>query len=238
VDDTGVIDTFASSIPNFTPEIASKILSLYPVSDFEAQAKASPYGASPQFFRAFRIIRDIDPVCPLLSIARSVLSYGEPKAYMAELNTTRLTPYWDEWGAPLGVSHLSDIPYFFNEKLVAPGDNSPAALALSANYSGSFISFAYHNSPVTKGKTTFTDWPRVFNSKSDEFAVLIIGGPYGTSPAVLGGKHLTPHNPAAVAFEKGRLVERCAYLDSVRVPKSAAKDKAGEAQIVLGHPGL
>ncbi len=250
-EDAQVIDTIGPYLRNSSTAITSKILSLYPTSDFEWQANASPYKASAQYFRASRIVRDIDPVCPLLATTRQVYQHGTKTVYLAELNATRLTPYWDAWSAPYGVSHLSDIPYFFNEAIVPPGDNSPAAFALSASYSGSFAAFANTGDPTGKEvktrKETFLDWPVAYRSDSDEMAVLVIGGPYGTGSATMGAKSDSqqgkgavfeqgsqvvmgiPHgaNPTALkptddlgaaraaALEHEKLVERCAYINSL-----------------------
>ncbi|KAI9784744.1 MAG: hypothetical protein M1835_003506 [Candelina submexicana] len=246
-DDAKVIETFRPYLRHPSSLITSTILSLYPTSDFESEASASPYKTSAQFFRAARIVRDIDPVCPLLATTQQVYKHGTTNVYIAELNSTRLGPYWDAWGQPFGVSHLSDIPYFFNEKIVPPGDNSPAALALWANYSGSFSAFAYTGSPVKSRRTTFQDWPTAYHSDSEEMTVLIIGGPHGTGPAIVGTRSGSnkpqaatiehqdrfvmgiPHgaNPAALggisnpsdartaAFEQEKLVERCAYINSL-----------------------
>ena len=172
-----VIDNFNSSFPDFSDEIAQDILKLYPVEEFYDQAASVTPKADPQYWRAARIQRDIDPTCPMLTISRALATHGTEKVYVAELNETRLTPYWDAWGAPLGVSHLSDVPYFFNEAMPAPADNGEHAMALSANYSGSFISFAHHGNPVHHGKTTFQAWPKAYTPGSDDFSALIIGGP-------------------------------------------------------------
>lgn len=220
--DTEVVQQFSSSISGFSDEIAQKILSLYPEADFEDQARAYP-DVSPQFFRASRIIRDIDPVCPLVKLAQIWKQNGNDDLHIAELNHTRLVPYWNDWHQPWGVSHLSDIPYFFKEEIPPPGDNSAEDFMLSANYSGSFISFANSGNPVNDGKTTFQQWPLA------DDAVLIIGGPHGTGPAKSSllretgigrtelRKRMSLMSAPTVAFEKERLVERCSYLNSLRV---------------------
>ncbi|KAI9711925.1 MAG: hypothetical protein M1812_007079 [Candelaria pacifica] len=243
-DDSQVVDTFAAYLRNASTAITSKILSLYPASDFESQASASRFGGSAQYFRAARIVRDIDPVCPLLETSRLVHHYGSKAVYLAELNATRLTPYWDAWSSPFGVSHLSDVPYFFKEAIVPPGDNSPAALELSAHYSGSFSAFANTGSPLKKRQTTFLDWPVAYSSDSEELTVLVIGGPYGTGPVALGSSNSAhnaeQHNQVAMgiphgvcpavsrrgsdlihartaALEQEKLVERCAYINSLTI---------------------
>lgn len=249
-DDAGVIKTFAPYFPNLSTEAASKILSLYPLSEFEATARASDPKATAQYFRASRIVRDIDPTCPIIAFSRSVYEHGNADVYLAELNATRLKPYWDAWRSPYGVSHLSDVPYFFNEALPAPGENRPADFALAAQYSGSFAAFAHRGNPVKKGSVTFQEWPEAYSAiANEETTVLIIGGPYGTGPATVGPttSHESHHRgaleqgkqvvfgglgrsgPAATrgrshtweargeAFEAEKLIERCAYIESIRV---------------------
>jgi Carboxylesterase family len=241
--DAEVVDSFASEIVHFSEDIGEKILSLYPVSDFENQASAYQ-GVSPEYFRASRIVRDIDPVCPLLTIVQQVSKYSTKDLYVGELNETRLLPYWEAWGLPWGVSHLSDIPYFFNEALPSPGDNSPDAFALSANYSGSFISFANTGNPVKEGKETFQHWPKANTDGSFGMAALVIGGLHGTGPAATAPQRFEeakqkfseddlletsrgelrkrtfrhdPPSPRADALEQEKLVERCKYLSSLRI---------------------
>jgi carboxylesterase type B len=186
LDEAEVINTFAPYFPNLSDAMTSKILSLYPTSDFDAMARETTPKASAQYYRASRIVRDIDPVCPILAFTRRVHEQGNTDVYLAELNTTRLKPYWDTWGAPYGVSHLSDIPYFFNERLPPPGDNSAAALSLARHYSGSFAAFANTGSPVMGNQITFPEWPRAYDDRSDGTTVLVIGGPFGTGPAKTG----------------------------------------------------
>lgn len=184
-DDSEVIQAFAPYFPNLSDAAAAQLLSFYPLSAFEAASVADPRGTA-QFYRTSRIVRDIDPVCPIITFTRRVRAYGATDVYLAELNTTRLTPYWDEWGVPYGISHLSDLPYLFNEAIPAPGDNSPAAFALAANYSGSIAAFVTTGSPVAEGKTTFSEWPLAYSVDSEGLTALIIGGPHGTGPATAG----------------------------------------------------
>lgn len=226
--DEDVINSFKSYFPNYSDDIGKKLLSLYPESEFETQAATSKPATSPQFFRASRIVRDIDPVCPLLAFSRKVQQFGESEVYLAVLNSTRLTPYWDEWGMPLGISHLSDIPYFFNEPLPSPGDNGAEAFALAAPYSGSFASFANTGDPVSKGKTTFQEWPAAFTEGSKDLNILVIGGSEGSELVDAGdverqNRFLKTElrkrkmlSPLASSEEEEKLIERCAYISSLR----------------------
>ena len=177
-----VLDYIAPKVIDYTDDIGNKILSLYPVSAFDVQARAYPK-TSPQYFRASRIVRDLYLTCPLLTIAESVSKYGTEDVYVSELNETRLQPYWEAANLPWGISHLSDIPYFFNEVMPPPGDNGERAFELSASYSGSFISFASKGNPVEKGKETFQDWPRANTDGNFGMTALVIGGLHGTGPA-------------------------------------------------------
>ena len=165
--------------------------------------------------------------------------------FLAELNATRLTPYWHAMGVPWGVSHLSDVPYFFNEELPENGDNTASAMELSKQYAGSFASFASSGDPVGGNGGTFAEWPPAYGDVAGDgkAAVLVIGGPYGTRPAVTGpeekelgvggGEKVELRKRArrgshgqrvlgmgeggtAVALEREKLVQRCQFLDSVR----------------------
>ena len=226
--DEDVINSFKSYFPNYSDEIGKKLLSLYPETEFETQAATSQPATSPQFFRASRIVRDIDPVCPELAFSRKVQQFGESEIYLAVLNSTRLTPYWDSWGMPLGISHLSDIPYFFNEPLPSPGDNSAESFALAAPYSGSFASFANTGDPVSKGKTTFQEWPAAFTEGSKDLNILVIGGPEESElvdAGDVGRQHRFSKtelrkrktvSPLVTSEEEAKLIERCAYISSLR----------------------
>lgn len=220
--DEDVIGNFKGYFPNYSDDIGKKLLSLYPESEFETQAATSKPATSPQYFRASRIVRDIDPVCPMIAFSRKVQQHGESEVYLGVLNTTRLTPYWDSWGMPLGISHLSDIPYFFNEPLPSPGDNSAEAMALAAPYSGSFASFANSGHPVSEGKTTFQKWPAAFKEGSKDLSILVIGGPEGNELADAGAgekQHRfmkTELRKRAVSEEEEKLIERCEYISSMR----------------------
>ena len=179
-------------------------------------------------------------MCPLLTYITQLHAYGSRDIYVGELNETRLQPYWDAWQQPWGVSHLSDVPYFFNEELPKPGDNGEKAKALSAKYSGSFASFATTGDPAAKGaktKKTLGAWPKV------DDGALVIGGEYGTGPAgtrlllqsaakvwvktelrrrgAVGGdgegsQVVLGEERATVALESESLVERCEYLKTLR----------------------
>lgn len=160
--------------------------------------------------------------------------------FLAELNATRLTPYWHALGLPWGVSHLSDIAYFFNAELPWIGDNGKDAMAMSKQYAGSFASFANSGDPVGEAAGgTFAKWPPAYAEaeENDKFAVLIIGGPYGTSPAITGPTEEETDNEklelkkrgrrpgewvlemeegdAAMALGQEKLVERCDYINSL-----------------------
>lgn len=247
--DQDVINSFAGSFPYFNDDIAAKMLELYPLSDFEDQAASTKPKASAQYYRASRINRDIDPTCPMLIISRALYEEGQKDIWIAELNETRLTPYWDGYGVPWGVSHLSDVPYFFNEPLPAPADNGPEAMALSANYSGSFSSFASTGNPVSKGKTTFQDWPRAFSPGTDQFKALVIGGPFGTAPASSGPDTSTmleeeeeEKSPAGsslvdISIRKGKQIVFEAMIRSGSFASAATEIVTGGKGVAVKQPG-
>ncbi|KAG8534387.1 uncharacterized protein KY384_001232 [Bacidia gigantensis] len=165
------------------------LLSLYPLSDFIPQSIASPTHTSPQYFRAARIARDMAFTCPQFTLAQQISRYSEGKTavYLAELNETRLLPFWEQMKVPWGVSHLSDIPYFFNEGLVAPGDNGEEAMELARRYARSFVAFAWSGDPVGMAGETFGEWPMAKGRVEEgDVDVLVIGGRWGTGPARIG----------------------------------------------------
>ena len=180
--DAEILRMIATKIPNYSPSIGQRLLSLYPLSDFRERARHLS-GISAQYFRASRIISDTDPVCALLKIVQHVTDHSTSEVYVAELNETRMASYWDAEGLPWGVCHASDVPYIFNEWLLPPGNNSNAAFTLGGQYAGSFISFATTGNPATKGKETFQRWRKAEPDGAFGVDALIIGGSYGTGPA-------------------------------------------------------
>ena len=194
----------------FSNSTRDQVLSLYPVEEFEAQVtEDSPFTA--QYYRASRIYRDYGVTCPSINFTSEIALQSTSQSYLFTLNSTRLQPVWDsvnesEWH----IGHTSDIPYVFNEDIVG-GDNSKAALQLSAEVSSSFSAFATYGDP----STPVFDWPAAWSGRGGSATVFVIGGPYGSRPATLESTASSANDERSKALAEEKLVERCAFLNSV-----------------------
>lgn len=216
--EAAVVAFFGSMFSNSTRD---QLLSLYPVEEFEVQVAENDTQTA-QYYRASRMMRDYLLTCPALNYSHEVSLHSTNQAYVFTLNSTRFQPIWDSLHHPeWRIAHTSDIPYVFNEDVVG-ADNSKSALQLSAEVSRSFSAFATYGSP----RTPVFDWPAAWNGQSGRNAnVFVIGGPYGNGPATLGSpsgavNSTSAHNSSATeqrsaALAQEKLVERCAFLDSV-----------------------
>ena len=140
-----------------------------------------------QFYGAARIARDIVFTCLQLDFTSQVIRFNSNVRFY-HLNATELEPIWTKIGEPfLGATHLSDIPYVFNEA-VPNADIGPLQYYLGARSSGSFISFVNHGDPA-RGilGTRFTEWSvadngsRLTSSKLSSTTILNIGPPAETA---------------------------------------------------------
>ncbi|KAF7980019.1 hypothetical protein HWV62_40134 [Athelia sp. TMB] len=193
-----------------------RLLEMYPVTEFAGDVLPNDT-VTAQFYRASRIQRDLTLTCPAIDLAAHVAQYGAP-ARLYELNQSALAGLFALAGeAFLGVSHLSDIAYVFNEAAEYPGA-APADSALALAMSGSWAAFAATGDPASvkvPNGTTLGRWPVAFSGRAEgeaasEMVVNVIGGP---SP---GPVTLTAHNETGpLASEK--LVSRCAYLNTLYV---------------------
>ena len=221
----------------FSNSTRDQLLSLYPVEEFDAQVtKNSTFTA--QYYRASRIYRDYLVTCPSINLTSEISLQSTNQSYLFTLNSTRLEPVWDSINeSQWQIAHTSDIPYVFNEDIVG-GDNSKAALQLSAEVSSSFSAFATYGDP----STPVFDWPAAWSGRSGgNAAVFVIGGPYGSGPATLEPSHsaaarreLTANGRSmqvprswnssetssanyerSKALAEEKLVERCTFIDSI-----------------------
>lgn len=143
------------------------------------------------------------------------------------MNQTKFGPIFKYMGVPQWrVSHLSDIPYVFNENVAAGGDNSAAQQELSALLSGSAAAFAYTGDPTVSRGQTFKDWPIAYSDQSkqaldkvypDELNLYVIGGPQGSGSATIASANLREaalERDKALIWEK--LIERCHFINSIQ----------------------
>lgn len=93
-----------------------KLLTLYPVSDFAAEADAKGNHHSSEFYRAARIARDIIMVCQPLHVALALgAGAGKSDVFLYDWNQTMLGPALaavrDLHG--IGVPHTAEFAYVF-----------------------------------------------------------------------------------------------------------------------------
>lgn len=176
-----------STIPAISNQTIEDVLALYPVSAFDSSPAAfnSP-DLSPQFFRASRMLRDMEYTCPSLLIVQAMYNRSQSTTtptttYLYDLNQTLFaTAFAAEDVQYYGVSHFSDIPFVFD--LVAENAGY-AALAsaedvrLSGRMSGTWAAFAGRGDPE-RGNGTVEDWPESGSGEGMEgYRVRILGGP-------------------------------------------------------------
>jgi carboxylesterase type B len=132
------------------------------------------------------------------------MKYSDAKAWLYELNHTAFTAMYALAGTPyLVVSHVSDIPYVFNNVAAFNGTSLDSLLA--AQMSGNWSAFA------TDGMPAKTTWPIAYPAvdfippaNPREAVVNVIGGP-SAGPARIGIGNC--EGPAAME----QLLVRCAF---------------------------
>ncbi|KAL1965748.1 hypothetical protein VTN77DRAFT_5248 [Rasamsonia byssochlamydoides] len=221
--DQDIASVLLSTYPALTNQTISRLLELYPRRDFPAEpAPLRGFNVSGEYFRASEMLRDIQFTCPSIAFGHAVTQFGSA-AWLYDLNQTALSSIFDQFGATwFGVSHISDVPYVF--------DNHPGHLlnwtasdqALAKKVSGSWIAFAATGNPSHSTTTTnvLQDWPVAFdfdssrradNKNPAEVTVYVIGGP---SP---GAQHITNNShgerkTGVLAVED--ILRRCAFINS------------------------
>jgi carboxylesterase type B len=138
-----------------------------------------------------------------------------PEVFLYELNQTALTPRFAAFGIPdLGVTHVADIPYVFNE-VSNPSlglNNTESNRLLATQMSKSWASFATSGKPSFRGKGTLQGWTPAFTdvTRESEARVFVIGGPNeGMTP--IEGKS------ANDAVKSQKLAARCGFITSARL---------------------
>lgn len=245
--DADVVAFFVKIFPHLTKSTTTRILQLYPLSDFPA---IPAQNASAQFLQASRIFRDIEFTCPSLFLALHASDPGSkkpaaaiyhpsasknhpfqtifgflgaswnaakelaspsPPVFLYALNQTSLAQNFTAQGFPqLGVSHVADIAYVFDE-VVKFNDSASNAL-LAKEMTGSWSKFATSGQPSSYRGTTLKGWVPAWKGErredlGDTNAFVIGGGEPGM--AGLGGKN------GSLRDEK--LPERCGFLMSEKV---------------------
>lgn len=202
----GAAKWFAAQYPAFSKKNVAKALELYPVSQFSGMPSEN---ITAQFFRVSQMKRDAEFTCPSIYLTQMNHKYSNSSTanYLFALNQTIFTPAFKMAGyAHYRISHMSDIPYVFNEVATKfPTLATPSHIKLASEMSGSWVSFAYHGTPSQK-KGTISGWSDAMASSSTSngtYSVQVIGG---SQP----GKRTVDHSRDA--FED--LATRCAFWTS------------------------
>ena len=134
-----------------------------------------------------------------------------PPIFLYELNQTSLAQNLSAQGFPqLGVSHLADLPYVFDE--VYKFNDSASNALLAKQMSGSWSRFASSGLPSSSRGTSLHGWFRAWKEKErvdlGDAEVYVIGG---GEPGLfsLGGVSGSLHDE--------KLPERCGFFSSERV---------------------
>ncbi|KXL45857.1 hypothetical protein M433DRAFT_154135 [Acidomyces richmondensis BFW] len=179
-----------ATIPAISDQTIEKALALYPVAAFASSPGASNSSTlSPQFFRASRMLRDMQFTCPNLLVVQAMINHSlsantPTMTYLYDLNQTLFAAaFAAEDVQYYGVSHFSDIPYIFDLVAESAGYAALASaedVRLSEEMSGSWAAFAGAGNPAG-GNRTVGAWPvaapRGEGEGVGEYRVRILGGP-------------------------------------------------------------
>jgi carboxylesterase type B len=169
--------------------------------------------------------RDLWFTCPVIDFTWQYTRFGGSKnVRLYDMDQTKFGPIFKYMGVPQWrVSHLSDLPYFFNEDVAAGGDNSPHQRALSALLSGSSAAFAHTGNPTISRGKTLRDWPIAYPDQSrqalsqvypDSFNVYVVGGREGNGPATVSSRGAAS-SAREQALAREKLIERCTFINSI-----------------------
>lgn len=127
------------------------------------------------------------------------------------------------------MSHVSDVPYVFDDVTAQPGWNgSEANVRLARAFSSSVIAYATTGDPngVPEGTEGLTrDWPTADDGATDadvedRFSALLAGGPYGTQSVRCAANDTCEGEGgsvvvSAVAEDLERLFARCKVVEGL-----------------------
>ena len=199
-----------ASYPYLNASTITTLISLYPVNDFVATAKAVTI--SPYFLQAAEIYRDVNFACPAIDVSHRVAQYGS-KSYLYDLNSTTFAPLLQISNASFeGVIHVSDVPFVFNQANIGLGI-TPAQQLIQDRMSGSWAKFVATGDPNGSANDTLSGWMPAYNSTQaagkgagvPNASVRVIGGPNG-------GEHELGMN-GQDGIEP-QLLKRCAFINS------------------------
>jgi carboxylesterase type B len=207
-----------------TSTITHLTSTLYPIQPFLSQA-TSLSAPSAYVLQAAQIYRDINFACPAIDTVHHVTFYSSPQTptYLYEMNTTSFGLLLTASNASyLGVIHTSDILFAFNNaNLNGFLPITPAQNVTQRKMSGSFARFASFGSPSggNNRENALQGWKEAFErpvrrgQTVRRASVRVIGGESAGQKTLTlssggGGGGFGPER---------RLLERCAYINSVEV---------------------
>jgi len=207
---SAVLAYLHSAYPNLSSTTLSRLVSLYPISAFQAAAQS--LAISPFFLQASLIYRDVNFACGAIDVAHHVARFNSA-SYLYVLNTTSLASVLSLFNATFeGVIHFSDVPFVFNQPNVGFGTTAAANLT-ATRMSGSWAKFATSGFPSGNTATTLAGWTQAFNKSEAAVTsqnvtgatVRVIGGPdAGNAKLTLSANDVV---------EPG-LIERCQFINS------------------------
>ncbi|EFY87944.1 lipase, putative [Metarhizium acridum CQMa 102] len=200
--------------PDVSTDNISKLMALYPASDFPANTAAN---ASSEFYRSARIFRDIVMTCQPLGYAEQIAAAGNT-VYLYDWNQTILDPFLSQvvHRPGMGSIHTSEFAYIFgNLSHYDTGDYdfdpSPSDYELRDRGSRSWSTYASTGKPSLEGHDTLQGFTPAF-TQNGQVNIFVVGGPHeGLSP-IDGPK-------ASRALEQQKLRQRCAFINSPRMIK-------------------
>lgn len=201
-------DFFLSYAPGLAPASVDTLLSLYPVSDFQASSAAN---LSAEFYRASRVFRDTLMTCPPLWYGRNIAASGS-QVYHYAWNQSLLGPVLGHVGYPgMGVAHTSELAYVFGnlshyDVHGYPFSPDESDHTLLRRASRSWSSFVSTGRPSVEGCGTFRGFGPAFE-EPDQTYVFVAGGP-GEGLSAVDGPRASP------ALAEQRLRERCGFITS------------------------
>ncbi|KAK3306179.1 Alpha/Beta hydrolase protein [Chaetomium strumarium] len=203
----------SSYVPDLTSSNVDKLLSLYPVSDFVAEATST---LSSEFFRAARIFRDIIMTCQPIWYGQHIAKAGND-VYLYDWNQTILEPIIDEAAGRTGFGpvHTSEFAYIFGNlshynTSGQPFHPTPDDYRLAERGSRSWSTFAATGRPSLPGHDTFQGFKQAFPAGGHDVYIFGAGGPSEGLSAIDGARSKGP-------MRVQKLRERCAFINSPEV---------------------
>lgn len=198
--------------PGLDEQDVSRLMSLYPASDFPANEAAS---LSSEFFRSARVFRDLLMTCPPIWYAERLNAAGND-VYLYDWNQTILDPVLAHASnqSGLGPIHTSEFAYIFGNLSHYDVNGYPfhptvSDMQLKTRGSRSWSTFAATGRPGRKSHDTFQGFGSAFSTEN-ETELYVAGGPFEGLSALDG-----PRSYRAISQQ--RLVERCSFINSPRI---------------------